>query len=104
MKINETKTKIMMFNQARKIDILPEVKLNGNNIEVVDEAKLLGFMITNNLTWLGGGVSGGYRALFRFELPACYHPNLGIFKDVWLFQNFCVKNLTLRWSNHFLKI
>ena len=51
MNINETKTKIMMFNQARKIDILPEVKLNGNNIEVVDEAKLLGVMISNNLTW-----------------------------------------------------
>ena len=36
----------------------------------------------------GGGLSGGYRALFRFELPACYHPNLDIFWGVWLFQNF----------------
>ena len=40
-----------MFNQAKKIDILPEVKLNGSNIKVEDEAKLLGVMITNNLTW-----------------------------------------------------
>ena len=31
-------------------------------------------------------VNGGYRALFRFELPACYHPNLGIFWGVWHFQ------------------
>ena len=36
----------------------------------------------------GGGVRGGYWALFRFELPACYHPNLGIFGGVWLFQKF----------------
>ena len=27
----------------------------------------------------GGGVSGVYRALFIFELSACYYPNLGIF-------------------------
>ena len=51
MKINKNKTKIMLFNQARKIDILPKVKLYENQIEVVEEAKLLGVMITNNLTW-----------------------------------------------------
>ena len=34
----------------------------------------------------GKGVSWGYWALFKFELPACYHSNLGIFWDVWLFQ------------------
>ena len=32
------------------------------------------------------GVRGGYWAFFRLELPACYHPNLGIFRGVWLFQ------------------
>ena len=35
-----------------------------------------------------GRVSGGYWALFRFKLPACYHPNLGIFWGVWLFKKF----------------
>ena len=34
----------------------------------------------------GGGVSGGYRKLFRFELPASYHLNLGIFLA---FSEFC---------------
>ena len=39
-----------------------------------------------------GGVIGGYRELLRFELLACYHPNLRIFWSVWLFQkNFCHK-------------
>ena len=50
MVINEAKTKIMMFKQARKVYILPEVRLNDNLIEVVDEAKLLGILITNDLT------------------------------------------------------
>ena len=40
-----------MFNQATKVDILPKVRLNDDLIEVVDEAKLLGIMITNDLTW-----------------------------------------------------
>jgi hypothetical protein len=58
----------------------------------------LGLVPASTLPWVctgwnkpytrGGGVSGGYWGLFRFELPACYHPNLGIFKGVWLFQNF----------------
>ena len=34
----------------------------------------------------GGGVIGGYRALFRLKLLACYHPNLGIFWGDWLIQ------------------
>ena len=36
MVINEAKTKIMVFNQARKVDILPKVRLNDNLIELVD--------------------------------------------------------------------
>ena len=42
--------------------------------------------VLENLPRIGRGVSGGYQALFRFELPACYHPNLVIFWGVWLFQ------------------
>ena len=50
MVINEAKTKIVVFNQARKVDILPKVRLNDNLIEVVDETKLLGIMVTSDLT------------------------------------------------------
>ena len=52
MVINEAKTKIMVFNEARKVDILPKVKLSeGNMIEVVDDMKLLGIMIRSDLKW-----------------------------------------------------
>ena len=40
-----------------------------------------------------GGLSGGYWELFRFELPACYHLNLGIFWGVWLSQNFFLSKI-----------
>ena len=52
MVINESKTKIMLFNPARKIDILPKIELNeGNSIEVVDETKLLGLIVRSDLKW-----------------------------------------------------
>ena len=61
--------------------------------------------LKHHYSHVGGGLSGGNWALFRFELPACYHLNLGIFWGDWLFQIFFfVKNKTLPWSNHFLKI
>ena len=40
---------------------------------------------------LGRGVIGGYQALFRFELPACYHPKLGIFWGVLFYQKKFLK-------------
>ena len=49
-------------------------------------------------------LSGGYQALFRFELPACYHPNLGIFWGVWLFQKTISSKIKPYPGYHFLKI
>lgn len=52
MVINESKTKVMLFNSAKKIDILPKIELTeGTPIEVVDEAKLLGLIIRSDLKW-----------------------------------------------------
>ena len=43
---------------------------------------------TKRIPEVGWGLSGGYWAVFKFELPACYHLNLCIFWGVWLFQIF----------------
>ena len=52
MKINNKKSKIMIFNPPRrKIDFLPEIKLDKVNLEVVDEFKLLGVIVKSDLTW-----------------------------------------------------
>jgi hypothetical protein len=50
MKINKLKTKVMLFIQARNIDCLPEVKIDEDtNIEVVEEMKLLGVMLRDDM-------------------------------------------------------
>ena len=52
MKINYDKTKQMLFNTAKTIDVLPQVHLKDDNyVELVDETKLLGMMITSDLKW-----------------------------------------------------
>ena len=54
MAVNSLKTKVMLITTKRKqqntCDNI-DVKLSGENLEVVDEAKLLGIQVDNNLSW-----------------------------------------------------
>ena len=51
MKINETKTKIIIFNQATSIDILPRVNMTPEKTQVVEELKLFGIIIRSDMKW-----------------------------------------------------
>ena len=49
MKINQQKTKIMLFNTSTTNDFQPEMKIDGIEIEVVEQMKLLGVIISNGM-------------------------------------------------------
>ena len=51
MKINQIKTKIMLFNTAKTNDFTPTIKIDGELLEVVEELKLLGVKISSDLKW-----------------------------------------------------
>ena len=51
MKINHRKTKVVVFNPCKNVDFTPELKLGSNEIEVVEEIKLLGLTIRSDLKW-----------------------------------------------------
>ena len=51
MKINTKKTKIIPFNFTRKYDFIPNYNIDGQKLEVVYEAKLLGVMIRSDCKW-----------------------------------------------------
>ena len=51
MKIHTDKSKIMVFNSSRNWDFTPQVSLGNKSLEVVDEIKLLGIVITSDLKW-----------------------------------------------------
>ena len=51
MVINEKKTKLMVFNPCISMDFSPEFNLNGKQLEVVEEMKILGLTIRSDLSW-----------------------------------------------------
>ena len=51
MVINSTKTKAMIINFTKNHQFTTRTKLNTKNIELVDEMKILGTIISNDLSW-----------------------------------------------------
>ena len=51
MKLNEKKTHQIIFNFNRDKQFTTEVRLKGKPLEIVEEVKLLGVIITNDLRW-----------------------------------------------------
>ena len=51
MKINYNKTKLMIFNPARTKDFHPRFSMNGNELEVTEETKILGLILRTDLSW-----------------------------------------------------
>ena len=50
MKINYKKSNVMLYNPIRRgIDFQPEIKIDGNYLEVKDNIRLVGFHLTDNL-------------------------------------------------------
>ena len=51
MVLNEKKSKAMIFNFSKKYQFTTNLKLKGEKLEVLEETKLLGTVITNDLKW-----------------------------------------------------
>ena len=51
MKLNEKKTKLMIFNASRTIDFMPSFLLGSEEIEVLEDMKILGVTLTSDLKW-----------------------------------------------------
>ena len=52
MKLNKNKTKLMLFNPARSLDFMPAFPLGGEEIDLVEETKLLGLIIRSDMSWV----------------------------------------------------
>ena len=51
MKINEKKTKLIVFNPCTSLDFMPEFPLGPNQLDVVDEVKLLRVILRSDMSW-----------------------------------------------------
>ena len=51
MKLNKKKTKVMIFNFTSEHQFTANLRLDNEDLEVVEQAKLLGVIISNDLNW-----------------------------------------------------
>jgi hypothetical protein len=51
MKLNFQKTKVMLFNPCNSKDFLPQIEIENHSIELVEQTKLLGLILTSDLSW-----------------------------------------------------
>jgi hypothetical protein len=69
MKINASKSKVMIFNKSRKYEFAPEYSFRvGQVLEVMEESKLLGIQISSNLSWFSNNKSIYTRAMSKMWL------------------------------------
>ena len=51
MKLNYKKTKLMLFHPCWSVDFMPELELDNNQLEMVEEMRLLGLIIQSDMKW-----------------------------------------------------
>ena len=51
MVISEKKTKAMIFNYTDKYQLSTRLQLKGQNVQIVDQMKILGTVVNSDLTW-----------------------------------------------------
>ena len=51
MRINYNKTKVITFNPCTSIDFMPGITFENNELELVNEIKLLGLTIKSDMKW-----------------------------------------------------
>ena len=89
LKIKEKKTCIMKFNFSRTQDFPPELDIKGfkNQVEVINETKLLGIIITNNLKWAGNTnylCKKAYKNMWRLRRMKVLDVDPSVMLDVYV--------------------
>ena len=87
MMINENKTKTMFFNYTDNYKFTSRLKLNNENVEVIDSTRLLGTILTDDLKWDSNTSSIVKKANARMELlrrVASFGPPVDDLKNIYI--------------------
>ena len=97
MKINEKKSKVMLFNTSRTYDFMPKITFDGvNNLEVVEQMKLLGIIFQSNMKWYANTnnlCGNGYARLWMIRNLKKHGAGTLDLLDVYIKQVRCVLEL-----------
>ena len=87
MRLNEKKTKNMIFNFTKKFQFTTKLSVNSEPLEIVEETKLLGTYITNDLKWTKNTSEIVKKAYQRMQLlfrAASFTSNQRDLKNIYL--------------------
>ena len=98
MKINFKKTKVMLFNPCKGTDFQPELRVNNQDLDVVEEVGLLGLVIRSDMKWSSNTTNMVQRACKRLWILRRLK-NLGAkfqdLIDVYIMQVRCILELAV---------
>ena len=89
MKVNSKKTKVMLFNNCKKWDFMPELSLDGHEIELKEEMRLLGVVIRSDMKWSSNTesmVKKGYNRVWILRRLKKLGATVEELKDVYIKQ------------------
>ena len=99
MKINQSKCKVILFNTSRKYDFMPQISFDGlNNLEVVEELKLLGIVFQSNMRWHANTANlckNGYARLWMLRNLKKHGAGRADLLDVYMKQVRCALELAV---------
>ena len=87
MKLNEKKTKNIIFNFTKKYQFTTKLRMNLSNINVVKETKLLGTIITDDLKWNRNTevlVKKGYQRMQLLNAAAGFTSSVPELKSIYV--------------------
>ena len=93
MRINDSKTKVILFNNAVKSDFFPNLAINDIPLDVVEELRLLGVMVRSDLSWRSNTSNICQKAYARLWMLRRLKPlgaSIGDLVDVYEKQIRCV--------------
>jgi hypothetical protein len=89
MKVNFSKTKFMLFNPTINYDFVPKCEVQGGEIDTLEEMKLLGLVIRNDLSWKSNTeqmTKRAYNRLWMLKRLKLNGANLEDLTDVYVKQ------------------
>ena len=89
MQINKKKTKVMVFNPCKAWDFMPDLTLDNQELEMVEEMRLLGVVVRSDMTWSSNTkqmLTKAYKRLWSMRRLKGMGATLEDLKDVYLKQ------------------
>ena len=108
MKLNEKKTKSMIFNFSKNNQFTTKLNVNDTDIEFVKETKLLGTVITDRLNWDRNTeeiVKKGFKRMRLLNTAAAFTSSTNDLKNIYLtFIRSVLEQSAVVWHSSLTKI